>query len=102
MEKGGFLVYVISFLLILLIYILLKRNKRESKRKAKLPPGSMGWPYIGETLQLYSQDPSVFFTTKQRRYFLFFIFFPNLYFFVSFSKILFLVRVGIPATLLYM
>nr|AED99877.1 cytochrome P450 [Panax notoginseng] len=68
MEKGGFLVYVISFLLILLIYILLKRNERESKRKAKLPPGSMGWPYIGETLQLYSQDPSVFFTTKQRRY----------------------------------
>ncbi|KAF2294775.1 hypothetical protein GH714_016802 [Hevea brasiliensis] len=28
----------------------------------------MGWPYVGETLQLYSQDPNVFFTTKQLRY----------------------------------
>lgn len=34
----------------------------------KLPPGSMGWPYLGETLQLYSQDPSVFFASKQKRY----------------------------------
>lgn len=33
----------------------------------KLPPGSMGWPYLGETLQLYSQDPSVFFASKQKR-----------------------------------
>ncbi|KAK7851806.1 abscisic acid 8'-hydroxylase 4 [Quercus suber] len=28
----------------------------------------MGWPLIGETLQLYSQDPKVFFTAKQKRY----------------------------------
>ncbi|XAR59451.1 (+)-abscisic acid 8'-hydroxylase [Bertholletia excelsa] len=28
----------------------------------------MGWPYIGETLQLYSQDPNDFFAEKQRRY----------------------------------
>ncbi|KAK3028289.1 hypothetical protein RJ639_037466 [Escallonia herrerae] len=28
----------------------------------------MGWPYIGETLQFYSQDPSIFFATKQKRY----------------------------------
>lgn len=28
----------------------------------------MGWPYIGETLQLYSLDPNVFFATKQKRY----------------------------------
>ncbi|XP_062194557.1 abscisic acid 8'-hydroxylase 3-like [Phragmites australis] len=34
----------------------------------KLPPGSMGWPYLGETLQLYSQDPNVFFASKQKRY----------------------------------
>ncbi|GMN37626.1 hypothetical protein TIFTF001_006978 [Ficus carica] len=35
---------------------------------AKLPPGSMGWPFIGETLQLYSQDPNIFFASKQKRY----------------------------------
>ncbi|KAL4303149.1 hypothetical protein GQ457_10G020890 [Hibiscus cannabinus] len=28
----------------------------------------MGLPYIGETLQLYSQDPNIFFLTKQTRY----------------------------------
>ncbi|KDP42277.1 hypothetical protein JCGZ_01601 [Jatropha curcas] len=28
----------------------------------------MGWPYVGETLRLYSQDPNVFFATKQLRY----------------------------------
>ncbi|KAG6588660.1 Abscisic acid 8'-hydroxylase 4, partial [Cucurbita argyrosperma subsp. sororia] len=28
----------------------------------------MGLPWIGETLQLYSQDPNIFFSEKQRRY----------------------------------
>ncbi|OWM70876.1 hypothetical protein CDL15_Pgr014549 [Punica granatum] len=28
----------------------------------------MGWPYIGETLQLYSQNPNIFFASKQKRY----------------------------------
>ncbi|KAI5069388.1 hypothetical protein GOP47_0015689 [Adiantum capillus-veneris] len=36
--------------------------------RKKLPPGSMGWPYIGETLQLYSHSPNSFFAAKQRRY----------------------------------
>ncbi|XP_062146343.1 abscisic acid 8'-hydroxylase CYP707A2-like [Alnus glutinosa] len=39
-----------------------------SPRKLPLPPGSLGWPYIGETFQLYSQDPNVFFSEKQNRY----------------------------------
>ncbi|KAJ6692529.1 CYTOCHROME P450 FAMILY ABA 8'-HYDROXYLASE [Salix purpurea] len=38
------------------------------KQRAKLPPGSMGWPLVGETLQLYTQDPNVFFVTRQKRY----------------------------------
>ncbi|CAI0558135.1 unnamed protein product [Linum tenue] len=28
----------------------------------------MGWPIIGETLQLYSQDPTSFFSSKQKRH----------------------------------
>ncbi|KAG2660904.1 abscisic acid 8'-hydroxylase 1 [Panicum virgatum] len=33
-----------------------------------LPPGSMGWPYVGETFQLYSsKNPNVFFARKQNR-----------------------------------
>ncbi|GLJ21424.1 hypothetical protein SUGI_0394590 [Cryptomeria japonica] len=34
----------------------------------QLPPGTMGWPYVGETFKLYSQNPNVFFADKQKRY----------------------------------
>ncbi|KAK4788987.1 hypothetical protein SAY86_020306 [Trapa natans] len=33
-----------------------------------LPPGTLGWPYVGETFQLYSQDPNIFFSSKVKRY----------------------------------
>lgn len=70
MEKV-LLKYVPIFLFTLLLYIFLRRRyRRDPHKRHKLPPGSMGWPYVGETLQLYSQDPSVFFATKQRRFFL--------------------------------
>ncbi|XP_031501495.1 abscisic acid 8'-hydroxylase 3-like [Nymphaea colorata] len=36
--------------------------------KLPLPPGSIGWPYVGETFQLYSQNPNVFFSQKQKRF----------------------------------
>ncbi|CAF2130382.1 hypothetical protein HID58_012362 [Brassica napus] len=41
---------------------------RRGPSKLPLPPGTMGWPYVGETFQLYSQDPNVFFASKQKRY----------------------------------
>ncbi|XP_062159300.1 abscisic acid 8'-hydroxylase CYP707A1-like isoform X2 [Alnus glutinosa] len=65
---GGVFVCVFIFFLTLLTYIFLSRGRREPQRRATLPPGSMGWPYVGETLQLYTQDPSVFFAAKQKRY----------------------------------
>ncbi|XP_073042325.1 LOW QUALITY PROTEIN: abscisic acid 8'-hydroxylase 2-like [Primulina eburnea] len=37
-------------------------------RRRRLPPGSMGWPYIGETLKLYTQHPNTFFSARQKRY----------------------------------
>ncbi|KAG7542249.1 Cytochrome P450 [Arabidopsis thaliana x Arabidopsis arenosa] len=43
-------------------------QRRLGSSKLPLPPGTMGWPYVGETFQLYSQDPNVFFQTKQKRY----------------------------------
>ncbi|XP_010056117.2 abscisic acid 8'-hydroxylase CYP707A2 [Eucalyptus grandis] len=39
-----------------------------ARRRLPLPPGTLGWPYLGETFQLYSQDPNVFFAKKQSRY----------------------------------
>ncbi|XP_045830014.1 abscisic acid 8'-hydroxylase 4-like [Trifolium pratense] len=58
------------FLSSLLSYpFIIKHNKlHETIDKPKLPPGSMGWPYIGETFQLYSQHPNIFFASKQKRY----------------------------------
>ncbi|CAN6461423.1 unnamed protein product [Victoria cruziana] len=41
---------------------------RSGRNKLCLPPGSMGWPYVGETFQLYSQNPNAFFSQKQKRY----------------------------------
>nr|XP_043635285.1 abscisic acid 8'-hydroxylase 2-like [Erigeron canadensis] len=38
------------------------------KKNERLPPGSMGWPYIGETLSHYKQNPNTFFSIRQRRY----------------------------------
>ncbi|OMO78944.1 Cytochrome P450 [Corchorus capsularis] len=68
---GIFLYAIIFFVTLVILNRILRREKRsESHGRAenKLPPGSMGWPYIGETLQLYSQDPNVFFASKQKRY----------------------------------
>lgn len=33
----------------------------------KLPPGSLGLPYLGETLQLYSQNPKIFFASRLKK-----------------------------------
>lgn len=59
---------LIFLILAILSYFSSKKQKRKPKQKAMLPPGSMGWPYIGETLQLYSQNPNEFFAKKQKRY----------------------------------
>ncbi|KAL8113271.1 hypothetical protein AgCh_020546 [Apium graveolens] len=61
-------IYITFFLCTLLLHHLIKKAKIQQKRKAKLPPGSTGLPYFGQTLQLYSQDPNVLFATKQKRY----------------------------------
>ncbi|MFQ6639570.1 hypothetical protein Gotur_015948 [Gossypium turneri] len=67
---AGILVYATILLMTLVWCRLLRRQKKGSQGKSEtqLPPGSMGWPYIGETLQLYSRDPNVFFASKQKRY----------------------------------
>ncbi|KAJ9186740.1 hypothetical protein P3X46_002281 [Hevea brasiliensis] len=64
----GILVYVLIFVLSLLLFITKRKGMKELYKRVELPPGSMGWPYIGETLQLYSRDPNVFFADKQKRY----------------------------------
>ncbi|KAL1831596.1 hypothetical protein ACET3Z_001247 [Daucus carota] len=61
--------YITFFLSTLLLYCLTKKAKLKQQQKLlKLPPGTMGLPYFGETLQFYSQDPNVLFAAKQKRY----------------------------------
>ncbi|KAL3614204.1 hypothetical protein CASFOL_042278 [Castilleja foliolosa] len=67
------IIYILLFLSTLLYYILSKKsnkkhNNNNKQTPLKLPPGSMGWPFIGETLQLYYNDPNIFFSDKQERY----------------------------------
>ncbi|RZS06201.1 hypothetical protein BHM03_00036824 [Ensete ventricosum] len=59
----------LCLLFLCLIYYLLSRAfLTGSRSRLPLPPGSMGWPYIGETLQLYSNNPNAFFALKQKRF----------------------------------
>ncbi|KAJ7541128.1 hypothetical protein O6H91_10G047500 [Diphasiastrum complanatum] len=51
-----------------LLLCLVWQNLRGGRGSLRLPPGSMGWPFLGETLQLYAQNPNTFFTAKQKRY----------------------------------
>lgn len=63
-----FLTMFFMFLLTLLITLLLAKFLTSGCRSLPLPPGTMGWPYIGETFQLYSQNPNVFFASKVKKY----------------------------------
>ncbi|XP_065028404.1 abscisic acid 8'-hydroxylase CYP707A2-like isoform X2 [Musa acuminata AAA Group] len=58
----------LSFLFVSLVYYLLLRAFHTRSGNLPLPPGTMGWPYIGETFQLYSNNPNTFFALKQKRY----------------------------------
>jgi len=50
--------------LLLLVYLQWQYHPKDKR----LPPGSMGWPYIGETLKLYAENPNSFFFNRQKRY----------------------------------
>ncbi|KAF5744587.1 abscisic acid 8'-hydroxylase 2-like [Tripterygium wilfordii] len=60
---------VLIFLSLSLFSLLLLFHQwHHPKDKRLLPPGSMGLPYIGETLKLYTENPNSFFSNRQKRY----------------------------------
>ncbi|CAA2999333.1 abscisic acid 8 -hydroxylase 1-like [Olea europaea subsp. europaea] len=66
-----FMSTICLFLVVILTYFLivfLLKFLYSAQTKLPLPPGTMGWPYIGETFQLYSQNPNVFFASKVKKY----------------------------------
>ncbi|XP_042477011.1 abscisic acid 8'-hydroxylase 2-like [Macadamia integrifolia] len=66
------LLYPFLFLLSLLLSFFLFFQWRQRQychhRGRLLPPGSVGWPYLGETLRLYTQSSITFFSSRQRWY----------------------------------
>ncbi|MQM20983.1 hypothetical protein Taro_054014 [Colocasia esculenta] len=75
MEASSFLPFssLLASLLLLLLLLVLHhvlggRYVVSSRKRMQLPPGSMGWPLVGETLRLFQQSPSIFFSDRKRRY----------------------------------
>ncbi|KAJ4745248.1 Abscisic acid 8'-hydroxylase 2 [Rhynchospora pubera] len=62
------LIYTIIFISFLFFLFMRKNHRRAKYNQLRLPPGYMGWPYVGETLQLYSQNPNLFFSSRIKRY----------------------------------
>ncbi|XAR57795.1 (+)-abscisic acid 8'-hydroxylase [Bertholletia excelsa] len=68
MEGALWLLCLFFLFLALLCCFLLSYKMRRISSGPKLPPGSMGLPFLGETFKLYSQNPNVFFADRQKRY----------------------------------
>ncbi|KAF3490166.1 hypothetical protein F2Q69_00057046 [Brassica cretica] len=68
MDFSALLLTLLTGIIFLYFLRCLISQRRRGSPKLPLPPGTMGWPYVGETFQLYSQDPNVFFASKQKRY----------------------------------
>uniref|UniRef100_A0A7N0UM81 (+)-abscisic acid 8'-hydroxylase n=1 Tax=Kalanchoe fedtschenkoi TaxID=63787 RepID=A0A7N0UM81_KALFE len=71
-RNSSILLLLLTFLPLLVIIHLWVCQRWQSvennSQRLQLPPGSMGWPYIGETLRLYTQNPDTFFATRLKRY----------------------------------
>ncbi|KAK9727223.1 hypothetical protein RND81_05G266700 [Saponaria officinalis] len=60
-------IFVLSFVVVVVTLCEMLRHVLCPKDK-RLPPGSMGWPYLGETLKLYTENPNSFFSNRLTRY----------------------------------
>ena len=71
-------IYIVSLLTLLVLLVEASRRRTAvgagktgggtTEQDQKLPPGSLGLPFIGETLQLYTQNPKDFFASRLKRY----------------------------------
>ncbi|KAJ8436865.1 hypothetical protein Cgig2_026189 [Carnegiea gigantea] len=64
----AFITFGVVFIIRYALNSLVFSSSGSRNRNLPLPPGSMGWPYIGETFQLYSRNPNIFFASKQKKY----------------------------------
>lgn len=52
------LLLLVAFMLLSACTALLKWNEVKYRRKKGLPPGTMGWPFFGETTEFLKQGPN--------------------------------------------
>ncbi|BBN03736.1 (+)-abscisic acid 8'-hydroxylase [Marchantia polymorpha subsp. ruderalis] len=62
---AGVGIWFLGFVAVIYVYYRVQKHLARSRR---LPPGTMGWPIIGETMKFYTQHPNLFFSSKQKRY----------------------------------
>ncbi|CAL9234772.1 unnamed protein product [Arabidopsis halleri] len=62
------LITITSVLVVVIVVLLIQWWLHRKEQRRRLPPGSMGLPYIGETLRLYTENPNSFFATRQNKY----------------------------------
>ncbi|XP_057978854.1 abscisic acid 8'-hydroxylase 4-like [Malania oleifera] len=68
MDMGLAFVMKLLFILPSMVLATMFFISQAAKRRTKLPPGSLGWPLLGETLKLFTQNPNLFLSTRQQRY----------------------------------
>lgn len=68
MEFISFCILLLTLISSILSVKIIFKLLSSGQVKLPLPPGTMGWPYIGETFQLYSQNPNIFFASKVKKY----------------------------------
>ncbi|EFH57287.1 CYP707A2 [Arabidopsis lyrata subsp. lyrata] len=62
------LITITSVVVVVIVVLLFQWWLHRKEQRRRLPPGSMGLPYIGETLRLYTENPNSFFATRQNKY----------------------------------
>lgn len=53
---------------ILIIAIIFYNFKPKSTNKTNVPPGSFGWPFIGETYEFLNKEPEKFLAERMKKY----------------------------------
>ncbi|KAG7568456.1 Cytochrome P450 superfamily [Arabidopsis thaliana x Arabidopsis arenosa] len=62
------LITITSVVVVVVVVLLFQWWLHRKDQRRRLPPGSMGLPYIGETLRLYTENPNSFFASRQKKY----------------------------------
>lgn len=72
-SSSSSLIFITSSVAVLVVLVILRsRSRKESSQNLNLPPGSFGWPFLGETLQFLRSNwegkPGSFVKERMEKY----------------------------------